>query len=612
VSVAKRILPGLTVSLLLAALLVSIPTTASAKESPLQRAAKGELQAPTIGTGANAKKDLFFSPGLVEAASQALGLQPRGAAPLISSASSDSSVRITSLGCGNRNTAENVRANQDCTFRRQAEEMIRANPISPNNLIIGQNDSRVGFNRCGFDYTFNGGKTWGDGQPPFFQHLNNPTPPNTIATGPIAGTGTFHTYDAASDPALAFDSAGRAFYSCILFDVADVASAVPVAASPAGAGGSFYNNVPEFGNTYIATEDNSVAAQADKEFIVADSYSSSPFRDNVYVTWTNFNISCGVKQDQLCDNPIYFSRSTDHAVTWSQPMVISGTSSSLCFFGNFFDPTQPEHACNLDQGSDPTVLPNGNIVVVFNNANTAADNPNAQQLAVTSKDGGLTWSTPVKVGNDVVTGEPQCDFGRGPEECVPGPFIRTNDFPRIAVNRTNGDVFATWQDYRTGEYDIHLSRSTDGGKTWKEAVAPVNPDTGKDHYFAAADVVASGESDRVGDSYFRSDRVPGENTTPKGGFAPGQPGVQAEPSDYTLAGGSGLDTPYAAKRISPTFAPPDGGQIGFNGDYSGLVLVGKTAHPVWSDTRNSAPAGQGVTHDEDIFTDAVPLPGGGG
>ncbi|HEX7264651.1 MAG TPA: sialidase family protein [Candidatus Dormibacteraeota bacterium] len=603
---AKRILSGLTTTVLLAALLISVPMTASAKETPLQRAAKGELRAPTIGSGANAKKDPFFSAGLVEAAAQALGLQPRQAAPLVSSASNNSSIRITSLGCGNRNTADNVRVNQDCTFRRQAEEMIRANPISPDNLIAGQNDSRVGFNRCGFDYTFNGGKTWGDGQPPFFQHLNNPTPPNTIA----GGAGTFHTYDAASDPALAFDSSGRAFYSCILFDVADFASAVPVTASPAGAGGSFYNNVPEFGNKYIATEDNSVAAQADKEFIVADSYSTSPFRDNVYVTWTNFNVSCGVNGDQFCDNPIYFSRSTDHAATWSTPMAISGIAPGLCFQGNVFDPTQPFSACNLDQGSDPTVLPNGDIVVVFNNTNTAANNPNAQQLAVTSKDGGLTWSTPVKVGNDVVTGEPQCDFGRGPEECVPGPFIRTNDFPRIAVNRANGDVFATWQDYRTGEYDIHLSRSTDGGKTWEEASAPINPDTGKDHYFAAADVVANGETDRVGDSYFRSERVPGENT-PNTVFAPGvQPGVQAEPSDYSLAGGSGLDTPYAAKRISPTFAPPDGGQAGFNGDYSGLVLVGRTAHPVWSDTRNSAPADQGVAHDEDIFTDAVPLPGG--
>ena len=33
-------------------------------------------------------------------------------------------------------------------------------------------------------------------------------------------------------------------------------------------------------------------------------------------------------------------------------------------------------------------------------------------------------------------GEPKCDFGRGPEECVPGPYIRTNDFPRIVTENT--------------------------------------------------------------------------------------------------------------------------------------------------------------------------------
>src|SRR5437899_2822054 len=31
--------------------------------------------------------------------------------------------------------------------------------------------------------------------------------------------------------------------------------------------------------------------------------------------------------------------------------------------------------------------------------------------------------------------------------------------------------------------------------------------------------------DRVGVSYYRTERVPNENTTPSGGFAPGQPGV---------------------------------------------------------------------------------------
>jgi hypothetical protein len=86
--------------------------------------------------------------------------------------------------------------------------------------------------------------------------------------------------------------------------------------------------------------------------------------------------------------------------------------------------------------------------------------------------------------------------------------------------------------------------------------------------------------------------------------------VQAQPSDYSLAGGTGLKTRYVAVKVSPTFPPPDGIQTGFNGDYSGLVLVGTTAHPIWSDTRNVAPAGQGVQHDEDVFTDRVKLPGG--
>jgi hypothetical protein len=62
-------------------------------------------------------------------------------------------------------------------------------------------------------------------------------------------------------------------------------------------------------------------------------------------------------------------------------------------------------------------------------------------------------------------------------------------------------------------------------------------------------------------------------------------------------------------KVSPTFPPPDGIQQGFNGDYSGLVLVGTTAHPIWSDTRNVAPSGQNVTRDEDVFTDSVKLPG---
>jgi hypothetical protein len=72
----------------------------------------------------------------------------------------------------NSSGMRNIRVNQDCSLRRQAEEVVVINPTNPQNLIAGQNDSRVGFNKCGYDFSFNGGRTWGDQLPPFYQFLN--------------------------------------------------------------------------------------------------------------------------------------------------------------------------------------------------------------------------------------------------------------------------------------------------------------------------------------------------------------------------------------------------------------------------------------------------------
>jgi hypothetical protein len=190
-------------------------------------------------------------------------------------------------------------------------------------------------------------------------------------------------------------------------------------------------------------------------------------------------------------------------------------------------------------------------------------------------------------------------------------------------------LYAVWQDYRNGEFDVQLSQSLDGGLTWHEA-GTVNPDRGLDHYFPATDQTPQG-NDRNGVSYFRTERVPNENAGATGGFKSCNPAQGGNPSacnagtglgnsDYVLAGGRGDDTPYAFKVVSPVFPPPDGGQSGFNGDYSGLTINrGEEAHPIWSDTRNVVPAainaqppGQGVAHDEDIFTDTVGLPNGRG
>ena len=453
--------------------------------------------------------------------------------------------------------------------------------------------------------------------------------------GPTAGNpndnsighdpGTFHTYDAGSDPANAADAFGNAYFSCVIFDVADFAAGVFVTQSPAGADGSFYYNVPSPpSKLFMAVEDNNVEIEHDKNMISADRYRHSPNAGNIYLTWTVFRFSpnCGHPpngDENFCSSPIFGSMSTDGAKTWSTPEEISGNAPGLCFFGNFFDPSRSPSDCDFDQGSYSVALPNGDLQVIFNNGNTAADNPNAQQLGVhcspsgSSTDGTAHFNcmTPVKVGDDHVVGEPQCDFGRGPEECIPGAFIRTNDFPRITKDNTqNNHVYAVWQDYRNGEYDIQMSRSTDGGLTWHEG-GTVNPDSGLDHYFPATDQSPQ-HGDRVGASYYRTGRVPNENAG--GVFALGDPGVGEESSDYVLAGGHGASTPYDFRVVSPVFPPPDGIQTGFNGDYSGLAINrGEDAHPLWSDTRNVNPFPQnGVTHDEDIFTDTVGLPDGHG
>ena len=622
---------------LLAGLLVTTAAPAAAVDGIAMRAAKGSLRAAVLKTQANPGSQSatvsrtlpFLSGGTLNAAATALGGTTQqderdvaaDAGPTGDIGANAVGSSPGTLGC-DRDSMGNVRVNQDCTFRRQAEETIVYNPGNPDNMLAGQNDSRVGYNQCGIDWSTDNGKHWGDLLPPFRQKVNNPAREEPTATDPnrhtiAGGAGTLHTYDAGSDPAVAFDSQGRGYFSCVGFDVFSNASLLYVTQSPLGANGSFFYNISPFGRNFVVAEDNSATVFHDKNFIAADHYAQSPNRDNVYVTWTVFRFTATGSYQR---SPIFGSMSTDHGRHFSTPEEVSGTSDTLCFFGNTLDPAQPPHACNFDQGSDPKVLPNGDLSVIFNNSNTGAGNPNGQQLSVLCHPAGnsatgtahLNCGSPAKVGDDVTLGEPQCDFGRGPEECIPGPYIRTNDFPRLSYNNDSGHLYATWQDYRNGEYDIQLSQSLDGGRTWHE-VGTVNPDRGLDHYMPAVDL-ALADGDRVGDSYFRSERVPGENTTPAAGFAPApKNGVGAGNSDYVLAGGTGSETPYRFKILSPAFPPPDGIQTGFNGDYSGLVInKGADAHPIWSDTRNTDPYAptNGVKHDEDVFTDNVGLPDG--
>jgi hypothetical protein len=391
-------------------------------------------------------------------------------------------VRRGTQGCQQvlRGRVDNIRVNQDCSLRRQAEEVVAVDPNDSNHLIAGQNDSRVGFNHCGYDWSFDGGRTWGDQVPPFYQFV--------MADG--------HTADACSDPTATFDSKGNAYIGGVLFDVNAFASAFVVAKSNADVGGTFYHS-PDGALSFqeyrtsplgVVASDNDPNVFHDKEFVVADATASSPKADNVYATWTRFDFSGGPVGGQ---SPIYFSQSTDGGATWSPGIEISGAAALCTMFSNESDP----NACDQDQGSHPVVGRDGTVYVAFANGNTPVAGVNQHLLvscpATADCSLAASWTAPTKIGDDFGT-QPfgpvpstGCPAGR---QCLPPNGYRLDDFVEgsVAVDGS-GTLYSSWADFRNGQAncnplgsaaaattpcdnDVFYAFSTDGGATWSPTV----------------------------------------------------------------------------------------------------------------------------------------------
>ena len=378
----------------------------------------------------------------------------------------------------------NVRVNQDCSLRRQAEEVVASDPNNPRHLIAGQNDSRVGFNKCGYDWSFDGGRTWGDQIPPFYQFL--------MADG--------HTADACSDPTATFDSRGNAYVGGVLFDIASPVSAFVVAKSNAGIGGAFYHTpqagpFQEYSDTPlgVVASDNDPNVFNDKEFVVADASASSPKRDNVYATWTRFHSFAGPVGG---DSPIFFSQSADGGATWSTGIEISGAGAMCTDFSNETN----ANACDQDQGSHPIVGRDGTIYVAFGNGNTPTLGLNQHLMvrcpATADCTNPASWVAPSKIGDDFgmqpigPNAATACPAGR---QCLPPNGYRLDDFVEGSISVDNaGKLYAVWADFRNGrgaratgdnaaggqaaiatppcDNDVFYAFSTNHGATWSATI----------------------------------------------------------------------------------------------------------------------------------------------
>ena len=509
-------------------------------------------------------------------------------------------------GCSNEFTGNgqtNTRVTQDCSLRSQAGEQIAVNPLDPNNILVGQNDARTGYNHCGYAWTLDGGAHWGDETPPFFQV-------------PLLDK---HAAEACSDPTVAWDSQGDAYIASTIYRVGAPENAVVVAKSNPGIHGVYFHSpdaqggFQEYRAMPMGVVSNEDVGFQDKPYVVADAGASSPKRDWVYVTWTRI----GPEQEDSPGGvrevfPIIFSQSEDGGVTWSAPIEISGEAEGVC-------PTE----CNLDHASRPFVGPDGTIYVSFGNDN-AIDGGSQILMVKCPADADCTqeeaWTEPVIVSN-LVGGEPVGPSDAGCPvalQCLPPNSYRMSEANSVSNSVDDqGRVYVVWADFRnntnqgcTGsamtatspcDNDVFYSYSTDEGETWSDPI-----------------VITPRSTARFGET---AQWQPWSEVTPDGSrlfvaFYDRSYGncESAGCNDITLAE---VDNPASA---SPTFdysrvttasmpnmtTAENPIEAGFLGDRMSLSVDGQgRAHVVWADTRAHA----GSVPETDVYYARVPAAG---
>ena len=134
-------------------------------------------------------------------------------------------------------------------------------------MVLAQNDYRNGDGSCGFDYSLDGGKKFGDGL----------LPESFTAPGFVAPR---HYWDASGDPVVAFDSEGYAYYACLQFnrgvtsDLGGDHSGIFVYRSANG-GASW--TFP--GDPVVQDDGLGEVGLNDKEWMTVDTSPDSPFQD---------------------------------------------------------------------------------------------------------------------------------------------------------------------------------------------------------------------------------------------------------------------------------------------------------------------------------------------
>jgi hypothetical protein len=290
------------------------------------------------------------------------------------------------------------------------EPIIVVNPLDSNNLAVAQFNNGLQSMKISLD----GGATF-------------PIQRNAM----LPGGQTFFQ----GDDSLAFDAQGRLFWTYLTDGTPAGPNVVSLQVNPT-------TGAVIGGPSFVAT------SNLDKEWIAADANSSSPFANNLYVIWHDFN---------LTNAPVRFARSTDQGATWTT------------IAGNLSGPGQ-----GFTWPSEVAVAPNGDVWVAWH-TNTCATNGEVRMRR--STDGGLTFGPeiiPFPAGTAATT----TNSAAGLANKIDGlhVWLQGSMQPRILTDPArpdnlyvvcvdDPDTFNPLND----PSDIVIARSTDNGASWSRS-----------------------------------------------------------------------------------------------------------------------------------------------
>jgi hypothetical protein len=378
----------------------------------------------------------------------------------------------------------------------QNEPSVKISQKNPNRVVAAWRDFRIGFNpayrRVGYSYSSNGGQTWAP----------SALLDSTLLTGLLRN----------SDAAVTVDTAGNFYITTIALNNVNSNTTLAIYKSTDG------------GVTFPTAQILAQGYSEDKEMITTDLVPGSPYKNNLYISWSRLNLSPDIR----------LIRSSDGGQTWSPTVNVSTTSTN-------------------GQGSDPAVGINGEVYVTWTSYSYNTEYFNK------STDGGLTFGTPVTVATGAAGNIPWSQGG-------------TTQFPSIACDVSggprNGYIYIVWCDGRNSDEDCFLSRSTDHGVTWS-APTRINNDPVSNGKVQAWPWIAVNDSGRIAVTFYDTRNTPDNNTIEA---------WLARSSD----GGVTFMNEVISTQQSPTNKPNTDVRFG---DYISCDFWHNKIVPVWTDER---------------------------